>query len=249
MTQENEESKLSQELESPEATPLEAEGSAAAKPKKKSRKPVVASVVAVIVVAAVAGGLAWHEQPSFCNAICHVSMDAYLPTYEAQPGKAATDKWGNTVSNASSMLAATHREAGKTCLDCHVPTLSEQLTEGAEWVTGNYTVVSTANENSWALEERNASELTEARGIDGEKFCLNESCHNITKEELTKKTSNMTRNPHSWQHSQYTCTDCHKSHRASVMICSKCHSDATIPDGWVSAGDSQTLESNSTDQQ
>ena len=214
------------------------------KPKKKGRKPIVIGAVAVVLIAAIGGGLVWHEQPSFCNAICHNSMDAYLPTYEAQPGQPAVDKWGNEVSDASSMLAATHREQGKTCLDCHVPTLGEQLSEGAHWVTGNFTVVPTEKDGMYALEERGASELTAARGVEGEEFCLNKSCHNLTKAELTEKTADMPRNPHSWQHDQYTCTDCHKSHRASVMICSKCHVDATIPDGWVSAGESQKLETN-----
>ena len=74
----------------------------------------------------------------------------------------ATDKWGNEVENASGMMAAVHRVskeeggAGTTCMGCHVPTIGEQLTEGMNWVTGNYIN---------PLEERDLDELVEARGL------------------------------------------------------------------------------------
>ncbi len=77
--------------------------------KKKKKWPIVVGVVVAVLVVAGAGFWVWHEQPSFCNAICHTPMDAYLPTYEAEPGQAATDVWGNEVANASGMMAAVHR--------------------------------------------------------------------------------------------------------------------------------------------
>ncbi|MEG0621206.1 MAG: salivary glue protein Sgs-3, partial [Raoultibacter sp.] len=43
---------------------------AAAKKKGKKWPIVVGVVVAVLVVAGI-GGFIWHEQPSFCSAICH----------------------------------------------------------------------------------------------------------------------------------------------------------------------------------
>lgn len=50
----------------------------------------VTGVVCLVVFAAAGGGmLVWHESPSFCGAICHASMDGYLPTYEAEPGGVA----------------------------------------------------------------------------------------------------------------------------------------------------------------
>lgn len=101
--------------------------------RKKKKWPIVVGVVVAVLVVAGAGFWVWHEQPSFCNAICHTPMDAYLPTYEAEPGQAATDVWGNEVANASGMMAAMHRaQNGTTCLGCHVPTLSEQIGEGME---------------------------------------------------------------------------------------------------------------------
>ena len=107
-----------------------AEGDAA--PKKKRKKwPVVVGVVVAVLVVAGAGFFVWHEQPSFCNAICHTPMDPYLPTYEAEPGQAAVDKWGNDVEDASGMMAAVHRVskdqggAEATCMSCHVPTIGD----------------------------------------------------------------------------------------------------------------------------
>ena len=55
---------------------------AQAAPKKKGKKlPIILGVVAVVIVAAGAGFFVWHEQPTFCNAICHTPMDAYVETY------------------------------------------------------------------------------------------------------------------------------------------------------------------------
>ena len=50
--------------------------------KRKRLGITLGCVVAVLVVAG-AGFMVWHEQPSFCNAICHDPMDPYLPTFEA----------------------------------------------------------------------------------------------------------------------------------------------------------------------
>ena len=106
-------------------------------PKKKKNKLAIVAVIVVVIAALGIGGWFWHEQPSFCNAICHTPMDPYLPTYESTPGQATTDKWGNEVKDASAMLAATHRaDENITCMGCHVPTLSEQVSEGITWITG-----------------------------------------------------------------------------------------------------------------
>ena len=44
--------------------------------KKKKKWPIVVGVVVAVLVVAGAGFWVWHEQPSFCNAICHTPMDA-----------------------------------------------------------------------------------------------------------------------------------------------------------------------------
>lgn len=218
--------------ETPEAA------SGAKVPSKRTRRNRrIATAVAVVAVVAVAaiGILVWHEQPSFCSAICHTPMDPYLPTYEAELGDQGIDKWGNTVEDTTGMLATVHASAGKTCMDCHVPTLSEQLNEGAEWVSGSYEA---------PLGERTLDQLVAARGLeDSSEFCMNDTCHNFSLEDLEKKTEWMGEiNPHTPQHGQQDCGLCHKAHRASVMYCSQCHTEAVVPDGWVSCQESLELQ-------
>lgn len=205
------------------------------------KKIAVVGVVVVIVVAIGAGMFAWHEQPSFCGAICHSPMDSYLKTYESQSGQTGVDKWGNQVSDSSSMLASVHSQYGKTCLDCHKPVLSEQMSEGVEWLTGSYDSV---------LTERTTSQLITASGaVDSDEFCMNSSCHNYSREDLEKKTSWMGKiNPHTPQHGEQKCSTCHKAHRQSVMYCTQCHTEAVVPDGWVDYTTSKQIEESSSAQ-
>ena len=142
-------------------------GEAASAPSAKRNKRKLAGiigVVAAVVVVAGAGFMVWHDQPSFCNAICHTPMDGYLTTYEATPGESATDKWGNEGADASSMLAPVHAQEGITCVQCHVPQMSEQVTEGIGWLTGSYEVVQTTDER-FVPEEKALSDLTAAAAL------------------------------------------------------------------------------------
>ena len=159
----------------------------------------VAAVVAAILVVAGVGMWVWHEQPSFCNAVCHTPMDSYVEAYYADD---------------ATLLATSHRVADVSCLDCHVPTLGEQLAEGAAWVAGGYEL---------PLEQRQ---------FDDE-FCMNGSCHAIGQGSLAQITAQREYNPHSNYHEELACGTCHKSHTASVMQCAQCHSDADVPAGWV----------------
>lgn len=207
------------------------EGAATPSPKKSGKKlGIIAGVLAAIVVVAGAGFWVWHEQPSFCGAICHDPMDPYLATFEAEPTTGAVDKYGNKV-DGSTMLAAVHRvDAEATCLSCHEPTMSQQINEGIAWVTGDF---------ASPLKERKLSDLTAAQGKDYEQFCLNDACHEtVTVKDLGSKTSYMARNVHDMSdapHSNkvYECGECHKAHSQSVVICSQCHDDATVPQGWL----------------
>lgn len=206
------------------------------KPKKKLG--IIAGVLAAVVVVAGAGFWVWHEQPSFCGAICHDPMDPYLATYEAEPAEGAADKYGNEV-DGSTMLAAVHRVDGEaTCLSCHEPTLSQQIGEGIAWATGDF---------ESPLEERSLTELTAAQGKSYEQFCLNDACHELLSVEgLGKMTSYMARNVHDTSDAPhaakvYECGDCHKAHTQSVVICSKCHDDATVPQGWLTYDEYEAL--------
>ena len=199
---------------------------------KPKKWPIVVGTVALVFVVAGMGFWVWHEQPSFCGAICHTPMDNYLTTYESDLNSPATDKWGNEVADTSSMLAVAHKASGKTCLDCHVPTLGEQMAEGASWVTGGYGV---------PLQEATLADLGAARGVASDEFCLNESCHNLTRDDLANATAGMARNPHLAYHGDISCDSCHKAHRASVSYCTQCHADAETPAGWLTAKESTNL--------
>ena len=203
------------------------------KKRKVSKKAKIVGIVVAVIAVVGIGFYQWHETPEFCTAICHTPMDnAYLDTLYANPYEASTDKWGNHVEKADAMLASKHGAMGKRCMDCHVPSIVEQVTEGLEWVQGNYYN---------PLSERDLARLVFYRGVGETEFCLNDGCHDITKSGLTEETADMARNPHSWHHSEYTCSDCHKGHRASIMICTQCHDDAEVPAGWLTWEEGQNL--------
>lgn len=203
-------------------------------PKRKSKKLVIIGAICVVVIAAGVGFWVWHEQPSFCNAICHSPMDPYLPTYEAEAGQPAVDKWGDAVEDGSLMLASTHRtSANARCMTCHVPVLGEQVSEAFTWMSGDFYD---------PLDERTLDELTEARGAAPDEFCLNSACHDLTRSDLEQKTADKWEfNPDTPQHGAQDCTACHKAHRQSVMLCTECHTEAEVPEGWVSATEGQQL--------
>lgn len=208
------------------------------KPKANHRKRniTIAVIVGIVVVAAV-GVLVWHEQPSFCNAICHAPQDPQSQTYYAKSGEPALDKWGNEVEDAGDMMVVVHKEAGLGCLDCHEATIGQQATEGMHWVTGSY---------AYPLDERSLSDLNYyVQHESPDMICLNESCHNMTRDDLAKATAGTTRNPHVTEvnHQVMECSDCHKAHRVSVQACSRCHEDTEIPDGWLSAEESAEITS------
>lgn len=218
------------------------------KPRQRKKIGVIATVLIAVVAVAGIGLWTWHEQPSFCGAICHTPMDPYLVTYEQTADSKGVDKWGNDVEDTSALLAVSHKSRNETsCLDCHTPTLGQQMSEGAAWVSGNYEV--TANSTyGVVIAEKSLSDLSEASGSAPEEFCLNAACHAredgtaMTWDDLEKLTiSYGERNPHSNEHGNSICSDCHKAHRASIMQCTECHGDVNVPDGWLTANEAKKL--------
>jgi hypothetical protein len=53
-------------------------------------------------------------------------------------------------------------------------------------------------------------------------------------------------NPHKFdQHyATWQCTDCHKGHSQSVNMCTDCHAQAPVPDGWLNVEQRRQIEAN-----
>jgi hypothetical protein len=94
-------------------------------PVRKSHKKlwIILGIVALVIAGVGIGGWVWHEQPSFCNAICHQPMDPYVESYYSQD---------------STLLVTAHAEAGDECLDCHEPAIDEQVGEVMKWISGDF---------------------------------------------------------------------------------------------------------------
>ena len=233
-----------------------AESAVKAKAKAKKKWPVVLGVVAAVLLLAGIGMFVWHEQPSFCGAICHDTMDAYLEGYNQEDNAVGVDKYGNDVANTHSMLAVSHKSQNVACLGCHVPSVSQQIGEGMMTISGSYTVVDRVNGNGFAQHERTLSDLLVNAGHaddtgKGDQFCLRSGCHDMDRAELAKVqvVEGTVRQPHLWLNTphasaggmEFACGDCHKSHRASVNACTACHADAVSPEGWLTFAESNAV--------
>ena len=154
-----------------------------------------------------------------------IAAGAGFLVWHEQPGFCGTichtpmqDYVDNYESGDPALLAAVHKGAEVSCLGCHEPTIEEQVMEGVAWVTGDYEL---------PLEQRAFD--------DG--FCLNEKCHDVSRESLAEATDHLKYNPHSAYHEQEACSDCHKAHETSVNACTQCHSDAFVPNNWKAYGE------------
>ena len=221
--------------------------------KRKGKKWAILAVVLVLIAAAGAGMWKWHEAPSFCSTMCHIEQ-TYVDNYMQEQNAGGTDKYGNAVTNTNALMAVLHRETDATakpellCVDCHIPNMMELASDGVHFVSGSYPM---------PRNERMAEGLMSWDGKEGSEFCVNENCHVylrgadglVDKAELEKSTAAKAVqtgfNPHEQHHEgiDMSCTSCHKGHRASVLMCTSCHEheDVTLPDGWVTAAESNEL--------
>jgi nitrate reductase NapE component len=185
--------------------------------KKRSKKLVIgvtlASVAALLVVAGV-GFTVWHEQPGFCNAICHQPMDAYVEGYD---------------NDATQFLAA-HKQEAVNCIDCHDPGIGEQVNEAVHWVQGDFVMDAD-------------TKMLETVGVTADmNQCAIPECHNF--DEVIATTENWGGeagvNPHqSHQGTGIDCSNCHSSHSTSYMYCNTCH-EYELPAGWENPNQSAT---------
>lgn len=174
--------------------------------KRPKNKWIVLGVVVAVIVVAGAGFWVWHEQPSFCNAICHSPMDSYVESYSSDdPG----------------MLVTTHADAGENCLSCHEPILTDQITEVMMWVSDSYPM--------------DGDKLATGKEFASEEFCARPECHDMSEvvaDTWGFEGNDAKFNPHSsHQDGALECGDCHKVHEKSTLVCNDCH-DLNEPEGW-----------------
>ena len=209
------------------------EAKAVAKEKKPKKKrgagfKVLIVVLVVFGVLAAGGGIVYgvfHNNPYFCNFICHTPMDPYVDSY--MENKSVSPYQANSKATLG---VVNHREAGITCLDCHNDGLGAQIKEGFAWITGSYTL---------------PLELTIVMGDpkpgerNGEEFCLSSGCHAGISNMADLAAKNvLPRNPHvqpsSQPHLPFDCSGCHQLHEQSVLWCTQCHVELKVPNNWLS---------------
>jgi hypothetical protein len=181
-----------------------------------------AGAVTVVMAGLVTGGLVWHQKPGFCG-ICHTPMNSFVEGYRSgdktlMVTSHATGK--SILHNGDQTLTTTsHTTGNKTlvCLDCHKPTIKEQVTEASHWITGNY---------YFPLKQRTFGTRS---------FCLSEGCH--IEADIIKATKDyggaVLYNQHEPPHGRQECYSCHSVHGQSVLMCNQCHK-LKLPDGWTS---------------
>lgn len=167
---------------------------------------IILIFLVIITISGLAtGGIIWHRQPGFCT-LCHTPMKNYVSSY---------------FSGDTTLMIAKHALADTVklkCLDCHTSMLSEQLREGANWITGNYT---------YPLEKR----LFGTRSL-----CMSSGCHvesDIIKATEKHDKSLYAYNQHDSRHGKQECYTCHSIHNESVLTCNQCHK-FELPTGWIS---------------
>lgn len=177
--------------------------------KGRRRKLVAAAAVVVAVVALGAGMWVWHEQPSFCGTACHNVMGSYVEGYK---------------SGDANLMVVDHAQQNYDCLDCHEPTIEEQVSELVTYVKGDYSI---------PLEDS---------GLGTREFCMRSGCHDDW-EKIVEATSDWqgtktvynpegVYNPHDNHRGDGNCGDCHKAHGRSTLYCVECH-NMEVPEGWV----------------
>jgi cytochrome c nitrite reductase small subunit len=151
-----------------------------------SRKLII--VIVVLLAAVVLGGVGavgfwqYHEKPEFC-ATCHI-MDPYLESWQD-----------------SDLGAHAHAVEDITCLDCHEPTVQQQVQELVVYMQGDFDVP-----------------LAQIRYPMSE--CL--ECHD-SYAALAELTSGGDFNPHGSHWGELECGVCHGMHKESVDYCDQCH--------------------------
>lgn len=220
---------MSEEIKDQQVEETAQETAAPKKSGPKRWQMTVGIIVAVIIVAGIGFGV-WHEQPSFCNAVCHTPMDKFVDGYYNDDTTLAYQHGHVDGSNtaAASTLKEGVKNSSMTCLTCHTPKMDEQMTEAISWVGGNYTV-----------DQDGAPVISEPSYVANKEFCT--QCHDY--EKVIAATEHYwgedePANPHASHQGEQACSNCHSVHGTSTLMCSSCH-NFEIPEGWQSVGQAQ----------
>ncbi|HEM62267.1 MAG TPA: cytochrome c3 [Chloroflexi bacterium] len=157
----------------------------------KRRIVIIGVLLGVVVIGGVGAIAFWeyHERPEFC-ATCHI-MEPYLESWVS-----------------SDYGAYEHALESVTCLECHVPTVEQQVHELVVYMQGDYEIP--LRELKYAKED-----------------CY--QCHEHgTYEQIAEMTADLEEtvgaNPHASPHyGDLDCRLCHKMHKDSEDYCAQCH--------------------------
>ncbi|MEI3230567.1 MAG: cytochrome c3 family protein [Gordonibacter pamelaeae] len=191
--------------------PSDGRGQEPASKKRPKRGWIVAGVVAAVIVVAGAGFWVWHEQPSFCNAICHSPMDYYVETYDS-----GDPQLGVTV----------HAKAGESCLR-----LPHRRADDPN-LGGDGLGVRQLPHDRGRHHARHG-QATRQRGVlRAPRVPRRQVLDEITAGLWGFAGNDEKYNPHAnHEDAALECGDCHKAHENQVLVCNECH-DLTLPEGW-----------------
>lgn len=170
---------------------------------KRRKIWVILGIAVVVIIGAGVAGWEYHKKPQFCATMCHL-MEPYEQSW-----------------SSSDFEVRAHAEDGIVCLDCHEPTIKQQIEEVIAYVSKDF---------DDPLRERKLPMET----------CLSCKEHG-TYQEMVEVTQPLEeewgRNPHNSHWGEMECSLCHNMHRPSVNYCASCH-QVPMPDGWVIPSDS-----------
>jgi hypothetical protein len=189
--------------------------------KGRLKRPLIIIGCVVIVLAGVGiGGAIWHQDPSFCGALCHGPMSSYVEGYQ---------------SDNSALLITAHRQEGYDCLDCHDASLGEQIREATSYVSGNYTIPpapSGIGDSAFCLDCHEFDEVITA-GDDYTRIAA--SGRSSAYDSMNRGV-----NVHRSHEGNLECNSCHSMHGTSFMQCNNCHF-LPLPEGWTDAYEGKGL--------
>ncbi|MCL1798344.1 MAG: cytochrome c3 family protein [Eggerthellaceae bacterium] len=193
---------------------------AAIKTKKRKKWAITLGVVLTVILAAGIGGWTWHEQPSFCSAICHDTMDHYVETWES-----------------SNYTVRAHAENGVTCLQCHEASIPDQINEAMKQISGDYVVPFAKMETDDAFCLRDGCHTREE--LESGTPIIDSKGNQSNPHSQT--TNNDVRSPHGAGGSTISCSTCHTIHRKSTGTdyCYSCHHTETFESCYSCHGDAE----------